>query len=579
MAEALRLIQATPNDAEPFRVTLVCGFTPLHLQTFLNAHLQSALPNRRVVLTTGLYGDLAGTLAKVADQTADGLAVVLEWEDLDPRLGFRSSGQWGPDVADEILSSVTASLQRVTGLLTALPRGMRVAVAGPTLPLPPLFHTPAWRVSVTELAIQEAVAHFRTNLATDLRFAVVSPQCMAEQSSAAARYDLESDLEAGLPYGRAHADTLGRLLASNLVPAPAKKGIITDLDDTLWAGILGEVGPEAVSWDLGSHTHLHGLYQKLIAALSREGILVAIASKNDPSLVERALKRRDLLLSSDLVFPIEVHWNAKSGSVTRILQTWNIAADSVVFVDDSPMELAEVAAVHPGIETVQFPRDDVSQGLAMLRRLRDLCGKERLSQEDSIRLDSIRRAAAFREGAASGEAASESFLQELNSVVTLDFHACDSPRVFELVNKTNQFNLNGTRYTEAEWRQLVSSGNSILLAVAYEDRFGPLGTIAVLQATVQGSRALVNSWVLSCRAFARRIEHVMLQALFDQAGVEEVEFSFVPTPRNGPLQDFLRAILGKEPEDKPILTREQFTRNCPPLYHRIQELKGAEASA
>ena len=106
---------------------------------------------------------------------------------------------------------------------------------------------------------------------------------------------------------------------------------------------------------------------------------MAVASKNDPAVVEKAFERKDLLLRPEQVFPIEVHWNAKSGSVGRILETWNIAADSVIFVDDSPMELAEVAAAHPGIECVLFPKDDYNACLEMLRRLRDRCGKERVS--------------------------------------------------------------------------------------------------------------------------------------------------------------------------------------------------------
>ena len=196
-----------------------------------------------------------------------------------------------------------------------------------------------------------------------------------------------------------HADRLASQLALALVPPAPKKGIISDLDDTLWSGIAGEVGPDAVTWDLASHAQLHGLYQKLLASLADSGTLIGVASKNDPAVVAKAFERKDLLLRPEQVFPIEVHWNAKSGSVARILETWNIAADSVIFVDDSPMELAEVAAAHPGIECVLFPKNDYQAGLAMLRHLRDRCGKERVSKDDALRLESIRQGAAFREQA------------------------------------------------------------------------------------------------------------------------------------------------------------------------------------
>jgi FkbH-like protein len=578
ISEALKVIQAAPREAAPFRVALVCGYTPLHLQTFLAAHLQLALPQRRVTVVPGLYGDVAGSLESLADEATDAVSVSLEWEDLDPRLGFRSSGQWGAEAVADILTNVASALRRLATAVSRIPASMPVAIAPPSMPLPPLFHTPGFRSSLAELTLQQHLAEFQMHFAADVRVAVISSQRLAEDSPASSRYDLKSDLAVGLPYSLQHAEVLASLLAKNLAPLPPKKGIITDLDDTLWSGIVGEVGPEVVTWDLASHSHLHALYQKLLASLASEGVLVAIASKNDPAVVELALQRKDLLLNPNLVFPIEIHWSAKSGSVDRILKTWNIAADSAVFVDDSPMELAEVAAAHPAIETVLFPKNDVTRGLQMLRRLRDLCGKGQLSQDDRIRRDSIKRGAQFQNELASAETAPELFCQQLNSVLTLDFDCADSTRAYELVNKTNQFNLNGIRYTQSEWRRLVSEKNAVLVAAAYDDKFGPLGVISVLEGQVRGSRMVVSTWVLSCRAFRRRIEHAILQQLFDRSNLKEVEFNFIATARNGPLQDFLTGILGSKPAGQVILSREQFDRNCPPLYHEIREFRGSEAT-
>ena len=226
---------------------------------------------------------------------------------------------------------------------------------------------------------------------------MINVRRLLEASPPGPNFDLKSHLHTGLPYTTPHADRVASQLALALVPPAPKKGIISDLDDTLWNGIAGEVGPENVSWDIAGHSHLHGLYQKLSASLSEHGTLVGIASKNDPKVVAQVFEREDILLAQNKYFPVEVHWRAeKSGGVSRILETWNIAADSVIFVDDSPMELAEVAAVHPGIECVLFPKNDYAAGLAMLRRLRDACGKERVSSDDALRLESIRQGAAFR---------------------------------------------------------------------------------------------------------------------------------------------------------------------------------------
>ena len=577
ITEALKITQNVPRDARPFAVTLACGFTPLHLKTFLAAHLQKSLPDRRVTVTSGLYGNLVGTLEAISETSLpDGLVIALEWPDLDARLDYRSAGSWSGAAASDIVGTARTMLTRLDAALTQLPPGLRIALSSPTLPLPPLFHTPGWQASAYQLHLESDLLHFAADAAQDGRVAIVNAQQLAQASPAGTRFDLKSDLYTGLPYTTQHAGHLAALLARTVLPPAPKKGIISDLDDTLWSGIVGEVGPDAVAWDLASHAQLHGLYQKLLASLADSGTLIGVASKNDPAVVHQAFERPDLLLRPEHVFPIEVHWNAKSGSVARILETWNIAADSVIFVDDSPMELAEVAAAHPGIECVLFPKDDYAAGLAMLRHLRDRCGKERVSQDDALRLESIRQGAAFREQT-SGGAAPDSFLQQINAVTTFDFAAGHEPRVFELVNKTNQFNLNGRRYTDADWHKLLAAPGAVLVAIRYEDKFGPLGTIAVLAGFVEGDCLNVEAWVMSCRAFARRIEHQTLRTLFDNSGVGEMRFTFAPTSKNGPTRDFFSNLLGEEPQSEFRLTRSEFEQKCPALYHEVREMRRAEA--
>ena len=471
LTEALRIVQATVAEAPPFRVTLACGFTPLHLRTFLNAHLQLASPSRAVRIKEGLYGDLCGTLERLAE--SDGVAVVIEWPDLDARLDYRNSGGWGRDSLASVVEHATMALERIQAALMRIPSGVPVALALPSLPIVPIFSAPGWQASHVELVLNGALLHFASELARDGRVRVVSRERLAQESPWETRFDLKSDLKAGLPYSIAHADRLAELLAKTLVPPAPKKGIISDLDDTMWKGIVGDEGPENVHWDLHGDAQMHGLYQKLLGSLSDNGTLVGVASKNDPAVVAKAFERPDMVLRPEQVFPIEASWNAKSGAVKRILETWNIAADSVIFVDDSPMELAEVAAQHPGIECVLFPKEDPVAALQMLRRLRDLCGKDKVSSDDLLRLASIRQGAAFRKQAEGGSAP-ETFLEQAQAVVTFDFSAAGEPRTLELVNKTNQFNLNGQRWAEADWHKETASDQSLIVTVSYEDKFGPL---------------------------------------------------------------------------------------------------------
>jgi FkbH-like protein len=578
ITEALKILQAAgKREGEPYRVFLVCGFTPLHLETYLAAHLCERT-DRKIVMGNGLFGNTAGTLEFLQTTDAAAVALALEWQDLDPRLGFRSAGAWGPAVLPDILTVARSTLDRMAMAIERLPHGIVVACSLPSLPLPPAFHTPGWQTAEAELALEKALVEFAGRCAGRRGFALVNRQRLAEESPAAARFDFKSDLLTGLPYTVAHADCVAAALARLLAPPAPKKGLITDLDDTLWHGLVGEIGPENVSWDLAGHHHLHGLYQKLLAAFAEEGVLVGIASKNDPAVARQALGRPDMLLPMDRIFPVEVHWNAKSGSVERILRTWNIGADSVVFVDDSPLELAEVAAAHPGIEGLAFPANDAAAGYALLRRLRDLFGKPRLAEEDAIRLESIRQGAVFQDALRDG-ASEEEFLRQGEAAITFDFDtASRDARTLELVNKTNQFNLNGKRYTEAEWSVLLERPGAVLLAASYRDKFGPLGKIAVLAGRLKEDVLHVETWVMSCRAFARRIEHQCLKTLFERSGAGKMVFDFVPTPRNGPLREFLAGVLGTVPEGPMELTRSRFEETCPRLYHRVEETQSSKES-
>jgi FkbH-like protein len=241
----------------------------------------------------------------------------------------------------------------------------------------------------------------------------------------------------------------------------------------------------------------------------------------------------------------------------------------VIFVDDSPMELAEVAEQHPGIHGLLFPKGDYAAGLALLRQIRDLCSKERVSPEDALRMESIRKGAEFRRMAEDG-AAPEHFLEHVNAVLSIDFEPSPTDgRVLELVNKTNQFNLNGLRRTEADWQGQNQRGDSVTAVISYEDKFGPLGKIAVLQGTRNGTTLDLSTWVMSCRAFSRRIEHQCLRVLFDRFDAAEIRFAFAPTPKNGPLQDFFESLLGEKPAGPIALARTVFDTRCPALFHRV----------
>jgi FkbH-like protein len=441
----------------------------------------------------------------------------------------------------------------------------------PTLSLPPLFATPSQQASRYELQLRLSVNRLAAALATHPRIRIASTQRLDEMSPLASRFDIQSELSAGFPYHLTHASAIAELLAALIRNSGPKKGLITDLDDTLWSGIVGENGVEGISWHLDQLTHIHGLYQQFLASLASAGVLTAVASKNDAGLVDQAFEREDLLIGKKSLYPIDVHWGPKSESVRRILKTWNIAADSVIFIDDSPMELAEVKAAFPEMECLLFPKSDPPALWQLLRSLRDLFGKSIVSKEDSIRLQSIRAAATLRGSSNSETTSLDSFLQDAQATAAFTFgKQKDDHRAFELINKTNQFNLNGKRLNETSWTAYLNDPASFLMTVSYEDKYGPLGKIAVLLGRLQGTAATINYWVMSCRAFSRRIEQQSLRWLFEEFHLREIHFDYQPTERNKPICDFLSSVAGAPLTGDVRVSRARFFEKCPPLFHQVK---------
>jgi FkbH-like protein len=569
------LVRQRQETARKRKVALICGFEPLHLGTFIQGYIAQRFEAEGAEIETGLYGDLEGSLAGASRSESEAAVVVLEWSALDSRLGLRSSGGWGLSVQPDILESCRQRFARLRGGLEALASRMPVVVVAPTLPLLLLGHTPGSRLSQPELELQRQLAAFLAEAAGLVRVSVLNPAKLDKLSPLATRSDPRMELNAGFPYSLGHASILAGQIVEALFPSAPMKGLITDLDGTLWSGIVGEAGVQGVSWSLSEHAQIHGLYQQLLKHFSEMGVLLAIASKNELTVVKETLRRDDLYLPGSAFYPVRADWGAKSRHIGEILRAWNIGPDSVVFVDDSAMELDEVKAAFPSMTCLQFPTKQPAASVALFEQLRDLFGKAAVNPEDTLRQASIQAGEVFRESAQNPD--SGDFLRSLKGRVTFDNRRnAANQRLLELINKTNQFNLNGIRLTEGEWLRRLADPASFAIGIAYEDKLGPLGVIGVVAGKQAAGRIEISTWVMSCRAFSRRIEFHTLQHLFAVSGAESISLAFQATERNPPLQEFLRTIgLAADGTKDLVLSRDEFMGAQYELPHRVSVLDGA----
>ncbi len=569
LSDALTLLRDVPLDAEPIHIFIACGFTPLHLKTLLAAEIWQ-VSRKKTEIVSGLYGDLLDSLQRASQAVPDFVVSLVEWSDLDPRLGLRSLGSWAPSLFPDIIENASRRIVAFERAITELSAIAPVVLSTPTLPLPPISFVRKEQSSSFELELRASISVSAARLSWVPNVKVLSVSQPGGPSEGAARLDAKSDLLTGFPYTLPHAARVAAMLARLISDLPPKKALITDLDNTLWKGLVGEIGANGITWTLEDGAQIHGLYQQLLAALAGAGVLLGAASKNDPAVVEAAFARTDLILNKDQLFPIEANWEPKSHSVTRILRAWNIAADSVIFVDDNPAELAEVAAAHPGIECLHFPTHDWNAAYGLLEQLRDCFGKPSLLREDSLRVQSIRRSA--NDIPSLSLPSYERFLNEAKPELRVEYcHGHPDARTLELINKTNQFNLNGGRQSYRSLCDYLQSDGGFIMSAFYKDKYGPLGKIAVICGSSCSHTVHIGTWVMSCRAFSRRIEYWCLQELFEHFGVQQVTFDFRPTERNSVVREFLAYVLGEPAAAGSKLSRADFQARCSRITRSFPE--------
>jgi FkbH-like protein len=564
LREAMQIVREK-RTGQNFTLALACGFEPLHLATFLKAELMTRMPGGEVSVISGVFGDLTGNVTKLAVGGRSAMAVVIEWADLDPRLGVRRAGGWGPGDGADISSEVSTKLAELLAILRGLNGDFPVVVVMPTIAMAPAFWTRHGAASAAQLRLAREVADFAVDAAAIPGTSVLD---LSVPGDAMTRYDVSSDLASGFPYTLDHASQLAAGIAVAVAPAPLKKGIITDLDDTVWRGIAGDDGVGALSWNLENGTQVHGLYQQALAAIAASGGLVAVASKNDPDVVSAAFRRPDMLIAENQLFPFELNWQEKSASVGRILSAWNIGAEDVVFVDDSALEIAEVAAAYPGITCLRFPSDDPRGVYELIHELRRMFGKRTITEEDRTRAATIRTGQPMRDASAMRE----DFLAGLSSRISFS-DSCDAAdqRPLELINKTNQFNLNGRRISESALASQTRRANALFLVASYTDKFGSLGRIAVIVGEKAGKTTRIESWVMSCRAFSRRIEYQCMDEVFLRTGCDALELAFQKTDRNSPFIEFMESVGAERTREGYIVRRAIFDDRKPTLHIAISE--------
>jgi FkbH-like protein len=318
------------------------------------------------------------------------------------------------------------------------------------------------------------------------------------------------------------------------------KCVVVDLDNTLWGGVAGEDGLDGIKLGGNYPGNCYQDFQRALLRLLDRGIVLAINSKNNEADALAIIDQHpDMILRRQHFAATRINWNDKAANLRSLAEELNIGVDSMVFVDDNPAECELVRRELPSCHVVQLPGKPylLPATVDALPAIENL----RLTAEDRQKNDMYRARATQRAEQASASNL-EDFLAGLDLQVTIEPATPFAiPRVAQLTQKTNQWNMTTRRYSDAQIAALAADSHRAALAVSARDRFGDHGIIGVLLLAFEGPECVIDTFLLSCRVIGRGIEDAMLAhaaVLARRHGCDVVVGEFLPTAKNKPAEGF-----------------------------------------
>jgi FkbH-like protein len=329
--------------------------------------------------------------------------------------------------------------------------------------------------------------------------------------------------------------------AISAVLGASKKLLVVDLDNTLWEGVVGDLGWENLR--LGGHDYLGEAFldfQRALKSLRNRGIVLAIASKNEESVALEALsKHPEMVLRPEDFSAWRINWNDKAANIAELAAELNLGLQSTVFIDDNPVERARVREALPEVYVPEWP-DDKTLFASRLREL-NCFDSAYLTAEDASR-HQMYATDKQRELLRREVSSPEDWLLSLETEVAVEeLSGANCARVVQLLNKTNQMNLTTRRLAEAELQAWLRQKNRKLWAFRVKDKFGDSGLTGILSLEIESGGALIADFVLSCRVMGRNVEHAMVAFAAQHCttlGLRELRAIYIPTPKNKPCLNF-----------------------------------------
>jgi FkbH-like protein len=336
-----------------------------------------------------------------------------------------------------------------------------------------------------------------------------------------------------------YAEHVGRLISA--LRGRSRKCLVLDLDNTLWGGVIGDDGLEGIKIAQGDATgEAYLAVQQLALSLRRRGIVLAVSSKNNDGVARMPFRSHpEMLLKEEHIAVFQANWNDKATNISAIAEELCLGLDSFVFLDDNPVERAQVRQVLAQVAIPELPQDPAlyARTLAAAGYFEALTySEEDRNRAEMYRLDARRVALQKQAGDL------DVYLASLQmEIVFAPFEKTGRARITQLINKSNQFNLTTRRYTEAEVAEVEADPDVFTLQVRLIDRFGDNGMIsAVICRPGEPGVWEIDTWLMSCRVLGRKVEQMVLREILSEArkaGIRSVIGTYRPTEKNALVRD------------------------------------------
>jgi FkbH-like protein len=359
-----------------------------------------------------------------------------------------------------------------------------------------------------------------------------------------------------------YADHVARTIAA--LRGKSGKVLILDLDNTVWGGVIGDDGVEGIQIAQGdARGEAHLAVQRLALDLRQRGIVLAVSSKNTDEVAREPFEKHpEMLLKLEHIAVFQANWNDKATNIHAIAEELSLGLDSMVFLDDNPVERGLVRELLPQVSVPELPEDPAYYARTLMAG--------GYFEAVTFATEDLKRAGFYQDNAKRASLQKQvggldAYLASLDMTITFQpFDATARARIVQLINKSNQYNLTTRRYTDPEVAVAENDPEVFTLQVRLVDVFGDNGMISVVICRPSKADAWeIDTWLMSCRVLGRRVEHMVLREILDHARAADVHKlygTYRPTDRNKLVVDHYEKLgFTKVEEDASGVTRWEMS--------------------